>query len=72
MVAEQVTTTNWNVTADDESDEKLCITFGTQPRQREKTDTKVNTELCAVVNHVAKLNDSSDVKAMTDREKTRG
>ena len=34
--------------------------------------TKVNTELSAVVNHLAKLNDSGDVKAMTDREKTRG
>ena len=32
---------------------------------------KVNTELSAVVNHLAKLNHSGDVKAMTDREKTR-
>ena len=60
------------MTADDESDEKLCITSGTRPREREKTDTKVNTELSAVVNHLAKLNDSGDVKAMTDREKMRG
>ena len=35
-------------------------------------DTKVNTELSAVVNHLAKSNDSGGVKAMTDREKTRG
>ena len=77
---ELVTSTNRNVTiiepeddltADDESDEKLCITSGTRPREREKTDTKVNTELSAVVNHLAKLNDSGDVKAMTDREDAR-
>ena len=53
-----------DMTADDESDEKLCITSGTRPREREKTDTKVNTELSAVVNHLAKLNDSGDVKAI--------
>ena len=40
--------------------------------EREKTDTKVNTELSAVLNHLAKLNDSGDVKAVTDRETTRG
>ena len=40
--------------------------------ERERNDTKVNTELSAAVNHLAKLNDSGDVKAMTDREKTRG
>ena len=43
---------------------------GTRPREREKTDTKVNTEWSAVVNHIAKLNGSGDVKEMTDREKT--
>ena len=31
----------------------------------------MNTELSAVVNHLAKLNDSGDVKAMTDRERRR-
>ena len=79
--SEPVTTTNRNVTiieleddmtVDDETDEKLCITSGTRTGEREKTDTKVNTELSVVVNYLAKLNDSGDVKAMTDREKTRG
>ena len=78
---EPVTTTNRNVTiiepdddmtADDESDEKLCITSGTRTREREKTDTKVNTEMSVVVSHFAKLNDSGDVKAMTDSERRRG
>ena len=36
---------------------------------REKTDTNVNTELSAVVNHLAKLNDSGFDKVMTDRER---
>ena len=44
-----------------------------QPRAqlstREKTDRNVNTELSAVVNHVAKLNDSGVDKVMTDRER---
>ena len=31
----------------------------------------MNTELSAVVNHLAKLNDGGDVKAMTDRERRR-
>ena len=44
-----------------------------QPRAqlstREKSDTNVNTELSAVVNHLAKLNDSGVDKVMTDRER---
>ena len=76
---EPVTTTSRNgtiieleddMTADDES--YLCITSGTRPCEREKTDTKVNTELSTLVNHLAKLNDSGDVKAMTHIEKTGG
>ena len=64
------------MTADDET--RSCTSLGrrngsgTRPREREKTDTKVHTELSAVVNYLAKSNDSGDVKAMTDREKTRG
>ena len=41
-------------------------------RWRVKTDTKVNTEFSAVVNHLAKLNDSGDVQAITDTDKKRG
>ena len=61
------------MTADDESDDKLYITwkkeqFLTRPRERENNDKNVNTEMSAMVNHFAKLDDSGVVKAMTDRE----
>ena len=41
----------------------------TTKQMEQKTDRNVNTELSAVVNHIAKLNDSGVDKETTDRER---
>ena len=41
----------------------------TTKQLEQKTDRNVNTELSAVVHHIAKLNDSGVDKETTDRER---
>ena len=70
MVAVLVTTNSGDDPASDGSE---CNDTQLQPRAhlstREKTDRNVNTEWSAVVDHIAKLNDSGVDKETTDRER---